>query len=229
MFPIFARSNLTMVLSSHPASDLTAATRHWNSGGPETTERQHTSINEAKARELLETTIRLQLATIIDSVGAKPLLALNDMYALVQYYSETEWEGLNTAMEMLTLQRHLRGLSDETAAPEDARMLALRMALDQATADNKRLKESVASLQEKRRDLGREETQALGRLLRLAAEVAAEMSVPFLGRLPIDPQIAVLGDRGRLEEYPAEEFAPLAERLLEMVPEQAAAKPPVQG
>ena len=62
-----------------------------------------------------------------------------------------------------------------------------------------------------------------------AAEVAAEMSVPFLGRLPIDPQIAVLGDRGRLEEYPAEEFAPLAERLLEMVPEQAAAKPPVQG
>ncbi|NLE74886.1 MAG: hypothetical protein GX604_09720 [Actinobacteria bacterium] len=42
-----------MVLSSHPASDLTAATRHWNSGGPETTERQHTSINEAKARELL--------------------------------------------------------------------------------------------------------------------------------------------------------------------------------
>lgn len=42
-----------MVLSSHPASDSTAATRHWNSGGPETTERQHTSINEAKARELL--------------------------------------------------------------------------------------------------------------------------------------------------------------------------------
>ena len=134
----------------------------------------------AKAQELLETTIRLQLATIIDSVGAKPLLALNDMYALVQYYSETGREGLNTAMEMLTLQRHLRGLSDETAAPEDARMLALRMAVDQATADNKRLKESVASLQEKRRDLGREETQALGRLLRLAAEVAAKIFLLLL-------------------------------------------------
>lgn len=133
-----------------------------------------------KAWELLETTIRLQLATIIDSVGAKPLLALNDMYALVQYYSVTGKEGLNTAMEMLTLQRHLRGLSDEKAAPEDARMLALRMELDQENARNKRLKESVATLQEKRRNLRREETQALGRLLRLAAEVAAKIFLLLL-------------------------------------------------
>ncbi len=62
-----------------------------------------------------------------------------------------------------------------------------------------------------------------------AAEVAKTMGVPLLGRLPIDPEIAILSDQGRLEEYAAEEFAPLAERLLTMVPEGAAQKPPMQG
>ncbi|NLD43297.1 MAG: Mrp/NBP35 family ATP-binding protein [Chloroflexi bacterium] len=58
-----------------------------------------------------------------------------------------------------------------------------------------------------------------------AAEVAASMGVPLLGRLPIDPEIARLGDEGRLEEYAAEEFAPVAERLLALVPEEAARPP----
>lgn len=32
-------------------------------------------------------------------------------------------------------------------------------------------------------------------------KVAAEMGVPFLGRLPIDPELAVLCDQGTIEEY----------------------------
>lgn len=53
-----------------------------------------------------------------------------------------------------------------------------------------------------------------------AAELAAAMGVPLLGRLPIRPEIARLGDSGRLEEYPAEEFEPIVERLLTLVPEE---------
>jgi len=54
-----------------------------------------------------------------------------------------------------------------------------------------------------------------------ATEVAAAMGVPLLGRLPIRPEIARLADNGRLEEYPAEEFVPIVERLLPLVPEEA--------
>ena len=52
-----------------------------------------------------------------------------------------------------------------------------------------------------------------------AAELATALKVPLLGRLPIEPEIALLGDSGRLEEYAASEFAPLVERLLVVVPE----------
>jgi len=55
-----------------------------------------------------------------------------------------------------------------------------------------------------------------------AAELASAMRVPLLGRLPINPEIATLGDGGRLEEYPAAEFEPLVERLLTIIPEKAA-------
>lgn len=54
-----------------------------------------------------------------------------------------------------------------------------------------------------------------------APELAAEMGAPLLGRLPIDPQIATLGDAGRLEEYPAADFAGVVERLLAVTPETA--------
>jgi Mrp family chromosome partitioning ATPase len=49
-------------------------------------------------------------------------------------------------------------------------------------------------------------------------QVARQLGVPFLGRLPIDPQIARLCDAGRVEEYPAEDFLPIAERLAEVAP-----------
>jgi len=52
-----------------------------------------------------------------------------------------------------------------------------------------------------------------------AEEMAAWMGVPLLGRLPIDPQIARLADAGRIEEYAAEPFAPIAQALIGRVPE----------
>jgi Mrp family chromosome partitioning ATPase len=51
-----------------------------------------------------------------------------------------------------------------------------------------------------------------------AADVALRLGVPFLGRLPIDPEIAKLCDAGRIEDYPAEGFAPIAQRLSEWAP-----------
>jgi Mrp family chromosome partitioning ATPase len=50
-----------------------------------------------------------------------------------------------------------------------------------------------------------------------AAEVALRLGVPFLGRLPIDSQIAELCDQGKVEDYASEIFAPIVERLVEKV------------
>jgi Mrp family chromosome partitioning ATPase len=49
-------------------------------------------------------------------------------------------------------------------------------------------------------------------------ETARRLGVPFLGRLPIEPQIARLCDVGAIEDYPAEEFAPIAQRLRQTAP-----------
>jgi Mrp family chromosome partitioning ATPase len=51
-----------------------------------------------------------------------------------------------------------------------------------------------------------------------AEEMAARLGTPFLGRLPIDPEIARLCDAGRIEDYPAEAFVPIAKRLVEIAP-----------
>jgi Mrp family chromosome partitioning ATPase len=51
-----------------------------------------------------------------------------------------------------------------------------------------------------------------------AEMMAAQLGVPLLGRLPIDPQIAQLCDGGRIEEYQSEAFAAIARRLVEMAP-----------
>ncbi len=50
------------------------------------------------------------------------------------------------------------------------------------------------------------------------AQVALQLGVPFLGRLPIDPEIAKLCDAGQIEGYPAEAFAPIAEHLIQLAP-----------
>jgi Mrp family chromosome partitioning ATPase len=51
-----------------------------------------------------------------------------------------------------------------------------------------------------------------------AEETAHRLGVPFLGRLPIDPQIARLCDAGDIEDYPADDFAPIAKRLMQIAP-----------
>ena len=52
-----------------------------------------------------------------------------------------------------------------------------------------------------------------------SAAVAARFRIPLLGQLPIDPQVAQLCDVGRVEDLPAKEFAPIAEKLVESIPE----------
>jgi Mrp family chromosome partitioning ATPase len=52
-----------------------------------------------------------------------------------------------------------------------------------------------------------------------AEETARRIGVPFLGRLPIDPEIARLCDAGRIEEYTGELFAPIAQDLIRRIPE----------
>jgi Mrp family chromosome partitioning ATPase len=48
--------------------------------------------------------------------------------------------------------------------------------------------------------------------------MAARLGVPLLGRLPLDPKIATLCDRGEIESYPGDVFRPIAERLVELTP-----------
>jgi Mrp family chromosome partitioning ATPase len=51
-----------------------------------------------------------------------------------------------------------------------------------------------------------------------AEETAAQIGVPFLGRLPIDPEIARLCDAGNVEDYAAEAFVPIARDLASRAP-----------
>jgi len=46
----------------------------------------------------------------------------------------------------------------------------------------------------------------------------AELGVPLLGRLPLDPELARRCDAGEIEEYGAELFEPIAEKVAERVP-----------
>jgi Mrp family chromosome partitioning ATPase len=52
-----------------------------------------------------------------------------------------------------------------------------------------------------------------------AEQTAQQIGVAFLGRLPIDPEIAKLCDAGRVEEYAADAFAPIARELALRTPE----------
>ena len=47
------------------------------------------------------------------------------------------------------------------------------------------------------------------------ARVADEYAVPVLGRLPVDPQLSILGDAGRIADYRSEALTALADRLLD--------------
>jgi Mrp family chromosome partitioning ATPase len=52
-----------------------------------------------------------------------------------------------------------------------------------------------------------------------AEETADRIGVPFLGRLPVDPEIARLCDAGRVEDYESEAFVPIGRELIARVPE----------
>jgi ATP-binding protein involved in chromosome partitioning len=52
-----------------------------------------------------------------------------------------------------------------------------------------------------------------------AEQTARQIGVPLLGRLPIDPEIAQLCDAGRVEDYAAEAFLPIATELARRAPE----------
>ncbi|MHB9033494.1 MAG: Mrp/NBP35 family ATP-binding protein, partial [Anaerolineae bacterium] len=56
-----------------------------------------------------------------------------------------------------------------------------------------------------------------------AVELAQELDIPLLARLPIDPAVALLGDSGAIETYAANGFTELVDRLLPLIPEQACA------
>jgi hypothetical protein len=56
--------------------------------------------------------------------------------------------------------------------------------------------------------------------------VAREIGVPLLGQLPIDPEIATLSDAGKIEDYAAKEFVPIARQVIERVPEARRPAPP---
>jgi ATP-binding protein involved in chromosome partitioning len=58
-----------------------------------------------------------------------------------------------------------------------------------------------------------------------AQELAESLDVAFLGRLPVDPEIAVLCDQGKVEHYPAERFKPIADHV---VATAKPATPPVE-
>jgi hypothetical protein len=51
-----------------------------------------------------------------------------------------------------------------------------------------------------------------------AEETAQMIGVPFLGRLPVDPEIARLCDAGRVEEYDVEAFVAIVKELAERTP-----------
>ena len=59
-----------------------------------------------------------------------------------------------------------------------------------------------------------------------AEEVSKAMGVPFLGHLPIDPQIAILCDAGQIEAYPAEDFVHIADHIARLAPPARQPRPP---
>jgi Mrp family chromosome partitioning ATPase len=52
-----------------------------------------------------------------------------------------------------------------------------------------------------------------------AEETAERLGIPFLGRLPIDPEIARLCDAGQVEAYATQAFAPIVDELVKRIPE----------
>jgi Mrp family chromosome partitioning ATPase len=54
-----------------------------------------------------------------------------------------------------------------------------------------------------------------------AFDVAKSLGAPLLGRIPIDPELATLADRGEIEAHALGEFDLLVDKLLAVMPEEA--------
>ncbi len=52
-----------------------------------------------------------------------------------------------------------------------------------------------------------------------ADEVAESLGVPLLGRIPLDPELAMRCDTGQVELYTGDVFEPIASKIVELVPE----------
>jgi Mrp family chromosome partitioning ATPase len=52
-----------------------------------------------------------------------------------------------------------------------------------------------------------------------AQDTALRIGAPLLGRLPLDPELACLCDGGQIEDYTAEAFEDVAERVVALMPE----------
>jgi len=50
-----------------------------------------------------------------------------------------------------------------------------------------------------------------------AGTLAAQLGIPLLGRIPLDPQLSIRCDAGEVEGYPAETFASIAEEITSRV------------
>lgn len=135
--------------------------------------------NDPQVRELLESVSRAQLDAIIASHGADNLMLLNDLFALVHYYRETNNPGLDAATRMLTLQRRLRGLSDGPV--EDVRQLALQMELDGLRAENRDVSAQVSGLRQQAEGVAAELAEVTHRRFLLLAELGAKFLLLLIG------------------------------------------------
>jgi Mrp family chromosome partitioning ATPase len=52
-----------------------------------------------------------------------------------------------------------------------------------------------------------------------AEQTARYIGVPLLGRLPVDPELAMACDAGQIEAYPAEAFVGIAQQIVMLMPE----------
>lgn len=55
-----------------------------------------------------------------------------------------------------------------------------------------------------------------------AEELSASLGAPLLGRLPIRPELATLADQGELETFAADDFGPIAKKLVALTNEGSA-------
>lgn len=122
----------------------------------------------AKAKRLIEETVRHQLEAVINSGGALPWIALNDLYGLVYFYSKNAIQGLDVAQDVMVFQQQLRGLFED-----NPNLLELRNTLKAEERSNKELTQKRASLKAQKNKAA-EELSKISRdiLIELAALIS---------------------------------------------------------